>query len=236
MNNLLVFTCNYAVPSADTTLLRRSCDLNNIPLQTYGDGQSWPGYAQGKIIEARKFLETREEPYAMFVDGRDTIILDSADAILERYQRIGSMILVSGEKTCWPDVDIAPQYPYPPAPFHNSPWRFINAGGWIGERLALIKALDRIQGAEYPIRWPDDDQRCWTELYLRDSWARPLMRVDAGCQIFQCMGGVASHELGPTGENLVTHALPKVLHFNGRTPNIGLWYRTLTGDLGWKGN
>ena len=231
MSNLLVFTCDYPTPAADITLLRRSCDLYDIPLATYGEG-SWPGYAQGKIVAARQFLESRTEPFAMFVDGRDVIILDRAERILDQYQRIGSEIVISAEKTCWPDATLASHYPYPKPPYHNSPWRFINAGGWIGERKALIKAL--AAAGEYSGAWPNDDQRCWTEFFLYMG-GRQIMTIDAGCQIFQSMGGTNSHELGPTGENLITHKTPKVVHFNGRTPNIGLWYRNLTGDLGWKG-
>lgn len=232
MKDLLVFTCDYPSPPADISLLRRSCELYDIELATYGQDRNWPGYAQGKIVAAREFLMGREEPFAMFVDGRDTFLTYGAPNILDQFQRIGSEIVIAGEKTCWPDAALGTHYPYPRPPYHNSPWRFINAGGWIGVRQTLIHALG--EAADYTDKWPNDDQRMWTEIFLYNGW-RNRITIDAGCQIFQCMGGVGSHELGPGGENLVTHSFPKVLHFNGRTPNIGLWYRNLTGDLGWKG-
>lgn len=232
MKDLLVFTCDYPSPPADISLLRRSCELYDIELATYGQDRNWPGYARGKITDAMLFLKDRDEPFAMFVDGRDTIIVNNTDTILQTYQRIGSEIVIAGEKTCWPDAALGTHYPFPRPPYHNSPWRYINAGGWIGERRTLVMALEC--AADYAGTWPNDDQRMWTEIFLYNGW-RNRITIDAGCQIFQCMGGVGSHELGPGGENLVTHTYPKVLHFNGRTPNIGLWYRTLTGDLGWKG-
>lgn len=232
MNDLLVFTCDYPAPPADISLLRRSCELYNVPLVTYGAG-GWPGYTRAKIVDAAHFLISREEPFAMYVDGRDTFLLNSAPEILEKYQRIGSPVVIAGEKTCWPDAALGTHYPYPKPPFHNSPWRFINSGGWIGGRYAIIEAL-RI-ARSYENTWQSDDQRCWTEAYLRGG-IRSFTTIDAGCQIFQCMGGIGAHELGPTGENLITHQKPSVLHFNGRTPHIGMWYRNLTGDLGYKGD
>ncbi|MDD1678313.1 MAG: hypothetical protein LUO93_03910, partial [Methanomicrobiales archaeon] len=123
--DLLVFTCDYPNPPADITLLRRSCELQDINLATYGEGD-WPGYALGKIVAAREFLLAREEPFAMFVDGRDSLILDKADHILDQYQRIGSQIVIAGEKTCWPDANLGTHYPFPRPPFHNSPWRYVN--------------------------------------------------------------------------------------------------------------
>lgn len=232
MNNLLVFTCDYAEPKMNLDLLRRSCDLYDIELATY-TGAGYPGHKRGKIIDAAAFLRSRSEPFAMFADGQDVIVIDRAERILDTYQRIGSEIVISAEKTCWPDADLGAHYPYPKPPYHNSPWRFINSGGWIGERGALIAALESAGEYNGPA-FNDDDQYCWTEWFLRKG-GRNHCTIDAGCQIFQSMGGTNSHELGPTGENLITHQTPKVLHFNGRTPNIGLWYRNLTGDLGWKG-
>jgi len=232
MNDLLVFTCNYG-DLTQTALLRRSCELVNIDLQIFGGG-GWPGYRQGKLVRAIDFLKTRTEPFALYTDGHDSIVLHDAAVILDKFQRIGTSIVVSAEKNCWPDARLAGHYPYPQLPFHNSPWKFINAGGWMGNRLALIEFLsvaDTYNGDNL-----EDDQRCWTDAFLYNHAWRPLIHVDAGCRIFQTMGGVGGHELGPNGENLITHQFPSVLHFNGRTPNIGLWYRTLTGDLGWKGN
>ena len=233
MKDLLIFTCNYKEPTIDLRLLRRSCELYDIELATYGDDVDWPGHKRGKIIDAAAFLSTRPEPFAMFVDGRDTIVLDRAERILDTYQKIGSEIVIAAEKTCWPNAELWTHYPYPRPPFQTSPWRYINSGGWIGERGALMNAL--YTAADYDGElWNEDDQMCWTDWFLR-AGGRNHCVIDAGCQIFQCIGGTAGHEIGPTGENLITHTQPKVLHFNGRAPNIGLWYRNLTGDLGWRG-
>lgn len=230
MNDLLVFSCG---DPAKRELFTRSCGLQNIEPVFFEYGDVYPGHGEAKIRLARKFLESHEEPFVMFVDSYDSILLDGAAAILDKYQRIGMPIVISAEKSCWPDKDISTHFPYPKPPFQNSPWRFINSGGWMGERNAAWNALWEMD-VKYADKWPGDDQRCWQEWYVR-AGGRQFMHVDAGCEIFQTMSGVGGMELGPSGENLVTHSQPKVLHFNGATPNIGLWYRTLTGDLGWKG-
>lgn len=229
MSDLLVFSTGTAEGSK---LFVRSCELQNIEPVIFDNG--YPGHGIAKIKYALEFLRDRTEPFVMFADAHDSIVLHNAGVLLDKYQRIGSPITISAEKTCWPDDSIATHFPYPQAPFHNSPWRFINAGGWMGEAAHVRQALEVMIEKGYVDRWPGDDQRCWQEWFLH-AGGRQVCRVDAGCQIFQCMGGTASHELGPNGDNLVTHTSPSVLHFNGQTPNIGTWYRTLTGDLGWKG-
>lgn len=231
MNDLLVFSCG---DPAKRELFTRSCGLQNIEPVFFSYGDTYPGHAIAKIEHALAFLEGRDEPFVMWVDSHDSIVLDGVDAILNKYQRIGAAIVISGEKNCWPDPAIATHFPYPKPPYHQSPWRFINSGSWIGEMSAVREALFAMK-TKYRDKWPGDDQRCWQEWFVR-GYGRQCCQVDAGCEIFQTMSGVGGMELGPSGGNLVTHSQPKVLHFNGNTPNIGLWYRTLTGDLGWKGN
>lgn len=230
MNDLLVFSTG---TDEGTKLFRRSCELFDIEPVIFDRG--YPAHALAKIRYSLEFLKSREEPFVLWADSHDSIVLSPAAAILDKYQRVGQLILISAEKTCWPDASISTHFPYPPPPYHNSPWRFINSGGWMGERHAVIAALTSMSEF-YVDRWPGDDQRCWQEWYLRSGpLGRSVCRIDAGCEVFQTMASVASHELGPNGENLVTHTQPKILHFNGRIPGIGTWYRTLTGDLGWKG-
>lgn len=227
-DDLLVFTCDYSEPTVNLSLLRRSCELYDIPLATYGEGP-YPGHSIAKIRDAAKFLETRDEPFALFTDGADTFVKDTAATILAKYQRVGSLILLSAEKNCWPDATIATHYPIVDK---RSPWRYINSGGWMGERRALIAALDymSMEIEEYG----NDDQKLWTRWYLYGR-GRLVSGIDSGCNVFQTMASAASHELSPDGSNAVTHNTPSVYHFNGRTQGIGNWYRMLTGDIGWKG-
>jgi len=228
VSDLLIFTCDYDTPRIDLSLLRRSCELYDIELATYGTG-IYPGHALAKIRDAAKFLETREEPFVLFTDGADTFINGTSKSILEKYQQVGSLILVSAEKNCWPDVNLSTHYPIVD---RRSPWRYINSGGWMGERGAVIEAL--LSMSDNIDNWGNDDQLCWTKWYLYRK-GRLITTIDSGCNVFQTMASAASHELSPDGSNAVTHNTPSVYHFNGRSPGIGNWYRMLTGDMGWKG-
>ena len=225
--DLLVFTCDYDDPKIDTRLLRRSCELYHIDLQTYGRG-GFPGLAKAKITDAAAFLESRSEPYAMFIDGFDSFIIGSAASIMEKYQRSGNLILVSGEKNCYPDGDLATHYPI----VDRSPWRYINSGGWIGERLALIQALHEME--DLVPTYGENDQLIWAIWYLHRR-GRLITNIDTKCTVFQTMAGISTHELQPDGTNAVTMASPSVYHFNGRSPNRDTYYRTFTGDLAWQG-
>lgn len=230
MSDLLVFSTGTELGSQ---LFKRSCELQNIDPVIFDHG--YPGHGVAKIRLVYEFLmaRTESEPFVLFADAHDSIVLSGASDILDKYQRIGAPIVISAEKTCWPDSTLSAHFPYPRPPFHHSPWRFINAGGWMGERNYILRALKEMEVA-YVDRWPGDDQRCWQEWYLRDR-GREVCHVDAGCEIFQTMSSSGQTDFAPNGENQVTHQIPKILHFNGRTPNIGLWYRNLTGDLGWRG-
>jgi hypothetical protein len=232
-DSLCVFTASYGTDKCD--LLRRSCGLVDIQLHTYGTGE-WQSYVHGKITGALDFLAGRDEPFAMYVDGHDSFIVDNAAAILDKYQRIGKLITISAEKDVWPVNQgiAAAHYPYPQPPHHQSPWKFINSGGWIGERGALIEALSRMHAVA---NGRGDDQLLWHEWYLFLK-GRLVTHIDSGCSIFQTMSGVHGHELSPTGENLTTFQRPSVVHFNGRLGNngaIGDWYRMMTGDRGYRG-
>lgn len=226
-SDLLIFTCDYDDPKIDLRLIKRSCELARIDLQTYGDG-GFPGLAKAKITDAAAFLEKRTEPFAMFTDGFDSFIIHSPAEILDKYQRSGNLILVSGEKNCYPYDNMATHYPI----VNRYPWRFVNSGGWIGERLALIQALHEME--ELIPEYGENDQLIWTMWYLHRR-GRLITNIDTKCDVFQTMAGLGSHELHPDGSNSVTLAHPSVFHFNGRTPNRDTYYRTFTGDQAWRG-
>ncbi len=221
MSNLCVFTTVESEASA--SLLRHSCDRVGLQLHLYETG-TWRGYADGKIRGALDFLRTRTEPICMFVDGHDSFILKGEDAILDALNIPDEPIIISCEKTCWPDATIGIDF-LDPNKMAASPWCYPNSGGWIGDRGALVEALSKM--LEYVERWPGDDQRCWQEYCL--GWPQQVHR-DTECSIFQCMGGTGEEEINGAGVNTITFRVSMVWHFNGRTPGREEWYRKLTGD------
>jgi len=221
MSDLTVFTCNYSTPPADISNLEQSCKLNNINLQTYGAGKSWPGYAQGKIVGALEFVRQCTTPYVMFVDGRDSLILRNELYILNHYRDIctDGNVLISGELTCWPDASLAPL-------FGNQVggWKYPNAGGWMGRRERVEFVLAHMVDGKFHNEWPEDDQRCWHELYK--STMMEYLTVDYRCRVFQTMSG--HQHVATYCFNRETSTFPSVLHFNGRTPGIEKYLEYLT--------
>lgn len=223
MSNLCVFTTVESLASA--ALLRRSCQRVGIDLQLFGTG-TWKGYADGKIRGALDFLRMRTEDVCMFVDGHDSFVLAGEEHILDVYNMFDESIVISCEKTCWPDTAVANRYKKLDT---NSPFLYPNAGGWIGERKALCMALREL--LPFSEKWPNDDQRCWHEFAtdcknsVQDD---EQVSRDTECSIFQAMGGTG--EMNETGRNTITGNWPMVWHFNGRTPGREEWYTKLTGD------
>jgi len=234
-SDLCVFTCDYSFPPADCSLLRNSCARVGIELHMYGHGQPWPGFPLAKIRGARQFLATRREDYALFVDSTDTFILSTATAILESFAQLDTNILVSGEKNCWPLSDFALRYPHPGAQDDpGTPWRFVNSGGWMGLRTALIEALGEMDSIFVSLARQGGfrsncDQSCWVEWVLSNHRHDIYSYVDARCQIFQCMWRTT--EMLDSGLNSVTGTKPSVWHFNGGAEvkeGMRTWYERLT--------
>lgn len=228
MTDLTVFTSNFSTPAADMSHLRRSCEINGIDLQTYGEGLAWPGYVGGKIVAALEYLKTVKTPYAMFVDSRDSLIFGTEQQIIDLYHETTyhqASTLISGERTCWPDDSISKVYDY-----INEEWRFPNAGGWIGVTAILKDQLEHMIDIGKKRGFGDDDQRHWHGLFEDQA---PFLSVDGGCNLFQCMGGENHTVYIERGSNYgkpynaVTGGLPLVLHFNGRTPGIEQWLQRL---------
>jgi hypothetical protein len=72
----------------------------------------------------------------MYIDGRDSFLLAGLDRITEQFGSFRAPIAISAEGWCWPIAEWAPRFPKHPSGCH-----FINAGQWMGERDAVLKAL-----------------------------------------------------------------------------------------------
>lgn len=209
-HDILVFTTGN---TEQLKLLRRSCFDHGIDLKTYGENTIWCGHGDTKIVQACEFLKRATQPYALFVDGHDSVFVDTLNGIWSTYakSRYYAHVLISGERNCWPDASLSKQlsrrlgslgkYPYP------------NAGGWMGPRELLIYALD-IMVPWAQKTWPDDDQRCWHQLCLE----RPGLHisVDDHGMIFSTLHG-ATHAEKSGYCTRQSHHLARIYHFNGRS-------------------
>lgn len=213
MNDLLVFTPKFDFGPDKMHHLVDSCKHFGIEVQTYGEGP-WPGYIEGKITRAIPFLESRPEKYVLFCDASDTMMARDPAGLLNAFHRFHHPLVISAERDCFPLRDLALKFT--PA---EGGYSFPNAGGFMGERTAIISALDFMR-QHYT---EGEDQARWLRL-LVDS----PNKIDSCCTIFQTMsGGASSHLRFEDGAcyNVCTGARPYFLHFNGRTTGIEEAYR-----------
>lgn len=211
--------------------------------------QPWTGFGC-KISGVRNWLlgDGRDVDVFIFADAFDTFFLGSWEELLGKilgnpgpaghpaiYDGRG---LFSCEKAVWPPSDII-RGQYPPC---DSPWRYINSGGYLICReqfLAMTEGFDFTKVQE--------DQSFFTACYLTSPFGdmahRPLnqlreqlealgrnrdtmranIALDTNCDIFQSIAfeGADDFHVSPCTSrltNCVTNTKPNFIHGNGRTP------------------
>lgn len=192
---LFVFTNN------GDELLIKSGERNSIEIcnrvSSFGED-----YVSTKLRRGMETLKTHgiELPYAMWVDGLDTLILYNADAIIRRLHSAlttGHTMLIAAERNCWPDQERAVEYPLA----LDSKQAYINSGCFAGETFAMLRAMEIV--AERAT--DENDQRAWTAAFLAGQL--PFVQVDADRRLCVCQSDGRDYDTSPP-----------VIHWNGRTP------------------
>jgi hypothetical protein len=204
--------------------ISESCQALSLSLFVYGLDHPWPGLYQGKVIDLRRAIEEVDSEFILVSDANDAFFLADEREILEKFDRSGVSVLVSGDKNCWPEIYL--QQFYPPC---SSPWRYVNSGGYIGHKESLLNLLTIMQSFNRDMI-PFESDRDWQNdqfrlslAYLTDLTAVGLtIGIDISCQVFQTMH-TSGDEL--TWEenrlhNRLTDSHPCHLHFNGNWPGI----------------
>ena len=185
----------------------KKCGLDYF---VYGDS-TWRGWYE-KMQFTYDAANSLPEKYThiMYVDSYDSVCLTGEEEIMSKYSKFGERIVFAAEKACSPDASKAMRYKHTT----RSPWKFLNAGGYIGKRELFLKVLDDLKG-QFKERI-GDDQYVWTDRYLSQKY--PIV-LDTECELWQCMylSCVAEFE-AKDGRfiNRSTKASPCVLHFNGK--------------------
>ncbi len=223
MKLLFVTPCYY--PNLDPIKrLRESASLLKIPLTIYGMGEGY-SVMKAKIDGLVSTLKWNRDLYThvLYTDGDDSFFTWNKESIMADYIFLGSPpCLISAELECAPVQNIAGLFLTP------GPYRYICAGGFMGEIDYLIEKLQLIK-ATY-IDNPEiecNDQAYWS-LGLVEGHLDGT-EVDSGCEVFQTMSGGAIKDLvwdqaTKSYHNIITESSPAVLHFNGRTKGIELLY------------
>ena len=149
-----------------------------------------------------------------FLLGNPCLLTETGDMYWSFRELMGGRkdyIIFNAEKNCWPDQDLKEEYPET-----HSPWRYLNAGAFMGNAGAVRAAL---QPRLHTLTENTDDQRLWTQLYLDDVAAgSDIIHIDSGCKIFQSLFQEKPGEMQLTESgwyNAVTRSHPTVFHANG---------------------
>lgn len=200
----------------------RSADLFDLNVRVVGMGREWrggdvvrlPGGGQ-KVNLLKPVVEEwkeREDLVVMFVDSYDVILTAGAETILSKFAEFGSRVVFSAEGFCWPDQNLANQYPRV-----GLGKRFLNSGGFIGYAREIHQLV-----WDHAIADSDDDQLYYTQLFLdHDKRVALGMRLDHRAHIFQNLNGAKDEvelvftENGTHVYNTIFETRAVVYHGNG---------------------
>lgn len=166
----------------------------------------WQGFGT-KLIETYKFLLKNPDITSfVFVDAHDVVVLGSPEEF-EENKYMFPFTTVSCEKACWPNADLAGDYPSRDV----GEWKYLNSGLYYSESYEFIKLFD-----SNPPKYHDDDQLWFTEMYLSGGH---IIR-DYNCNLFQSYSHIHDGDFEYTRDrliNLKTGTTPIFVHGNGRT-------------------
>lgn len=168
--------------------------------------EQWLGFGTKLISVYDYLLKNKDVKEFIFVDAYDVIALGTPKEFEEKIQDRSKM-LISVEKGCWPQSDLADQYPKV-----DTDWKYINSGAYYSPSKLFIEMFD----GNPPI-YTDDDQ-----LYLSLEWLNnpSIGLLDYDCKIFQSYSFIGEGEFGYNNgrlQNLKTGSQPIFIHGNGKT-------------------
>jgi hypothetical protein len=167
----------------------------------------WKGFG-GKILETYKYLKNNPDiNYFFYSDSYDTLAFQTMEFALSQIED-KDCILMSAERACYPHPHKEPLYPK-----HESPWHFVNGGGWFCNSELFIKAVD-----DNPLSVDEVDQVWFTDLFLNNP---NFVKLDYNCNVFQTIAFCPESDsefIGQNVRNTITNTYPTFIHGNGHTP------------------
>lgn len=167
----------------------------------------WTGFL-GKIHETYKYLKALEGyTHFLYTDAWDTFAMAGPEDLADK---MPDGLLISAERACYPYPELADKYPA-----HESPWHFVNGGGWCGEIAAFIRLYE-----DQPPTVEMNDQVWLTNQFLK-LYGEGWISLDYGCRMFQTLGFCPESDFEAAGGriyNAVNQTYPSFVHGNGHTP------------------
>ena len=172
--------------------------------------REWKGFGT-KIIGLYEYLKESGMNEFIYLDAYDNYCIAGPDE-LQYKNHFGFDIVISSEKGCYPDTHNMGKFPIVP---HD--WKYPNSGQILGNAKDFFTIYE-----SNPPKFEDDDQRWWTNMFLRTLLKRysyPSIWLDY-CDIFQSVAfevdGDFEFRYGRL-YNKITHTFPMFIHGNGKT-------------------
>ena len=137
---------------------------------TGGDMSKGPGGGMKLNLLKQELKDYESDTIILFSDSYDVIFLSGEEEIMDKYLSFKTDLLFAGEKVCWPDKSM--EYLFT----EDSPYRYINSGGFIG-KVSIIKEL-----LDVDFQDSFDDQYFIHSRYLE---YKNHIKIDLKCEIFQ---------------------------------------------------
>ena len=186
-------------------MLEKSLKKHNWPYHIIE--HEWQGFGC-KILETYRYLKANPHiTHFFYSDSYDTVVLGTMEEAISKILN-KDIILQSAERACYPHSEKEALYPK-----HDSPWHFVNGGGWFASVELWCKMIEC-----KPLTVNDVDQVYFTDRFLEGVHG---MRLDYNCDVFQTIAFCPQSDFLTVGErilNTVTGSKPLFFHGNGHTP------------------
>lgn len=192
-----------------TTSDRKKTQRLEDSLKRYGYNyhaieHTWGGFLD-KLHETYKYLKTTDETHFIYTDAWDSVVLRSGLVDIPE-------LLFSAERACYPHNEKSKMYPKV-----DSPFKYVNGGGFGGEVSAFIKMYEST-----PPKDEMNDQVWLTDRYLSslDNGNETNITLDVFCEVFQTLAFCPTENFvfDKGIKNTETNTYPYFLHGNGHTP------------------
>jgi len=227
----------------ETAILWRSAERNGFTFHPVGVGLPWEGFATKFMAYVRTLnglvgRRIRSDDIVMLMDAWDTVILGSAEELLQKISWLPSDAVLGGaERVCGPNHFLVGQMEAL-FPDGRTPWRYPNSGGLVATADTMVGLLHGLihDTQDGSILEESDNDQVRLHEYLLTKAAKGEtvpFHLDLNCDVFQCMyeetpqwdvvSGSSSSSTAsvPRIMNRLTRAQPVVAHGNGHT---GRWF------------
>ncbi len=149
-----------------------SCKYFRVSLHILGEDKPFHGFAE-KFFYIQDFIKPLpDHDIVLFLDAYDALLLATSDDILKQFLKMKAHFIISAEKYCYPDPELAPLHPPSPTSF-----KYVNSGTYIG----YVHALKEFFKAIAPFEPQDNDQHLMMRYFINNP---DKITLDTRCELF----------------------------------------------------